>query len=109
MPRCQPDLEKWENGFLMADELPETNLDEYYVTMKIIGVADQLVRKSPCPIGSSIDEVFKHTRGRKASQKEKVQDQNELSKQASFPQTSSLNVEPNDECHQEHCADRMLA
>jgi hypothetical protein len=40
MPFCQPKLPKWENGFLMANELPETNLEEFKITMKMIGAPD---------------------------------------------------------------------
>ena len=70
MPFCQPGLPKWENGFLMANELPETNLEEFKITMKMIGAPDQVVCETSCPVGSSLEEVLKHTRVRSAKKKE---------------------------------------
>ena len=70
MPFCQPNLQKWENGFLMANELPEINLEELKITMKMIGAPDQVVCETSCPVGSSLEEILKHTRGRSAQKKE---------------------------------------
>jgi hypothetical protein len=69
MPHCQPALQKWENGFLMAKELPETNLEEFKVTMRMIGAPEQQVCETSCPVGSSLDDLIRHTRRKPATNK----------------------------------------
>ena len=50
MPHCQPALQKWENGFLMANEQPEINFEDFKVTMRMIGVPDKPLAETSSPV-----------------------------------------------------------
>ena len=38
-PSCQPELKKWENGFLMNELLPERNAEDFKLMMRLIGAS----------------------------------------------------------------------
>jgi len=40
-PHCQPKLEIWNSGFLESSELPETNEEDFRMTLRIMGVSEK--------------------------------------------------------------------
>jgi hypothetical protein len=98
MPYCQPGLQKWENGFLMANEQPETNLEEFKVTMRMIGAPDQPLAEASCPVVSSLDEVIRHSRKRAATNKDAAA----VEERAQLLHAGQVSKARLDACHQEH-------
>ena len=75
----------------MANEQPETNLEEFKVTMRMIGAPDQPLAEASCPVVSSLDEVIRHSRKRAATNKD-----------AAAVEEQQVSKARLDACHQEH-------
>ena len=40
-PKCQPNLEKWESGYLLDGQLPERNHEDFRMMLKLMGVSEK--------------------------------------------------------------------
>ena len=70
IPECQPSLPEGETGFLLVYELPEIELEQFKMNMRIIGEPAQFVYDEPPSISQGIDAVVQHTNARKVTAKD---------------------------------------